>query len=74
MSPSCVRWSTAVIAQPGEPDSERTRPATDVNYAMSRDLHRDPHIGLKVAPIVVEDVVQDGLSRVGECSVGFSHR
>jgi hypothetical protein len=41
---------------------------------MSADLVRDRHIGLKVAPVVVEDVVQDGLSRVREGSVGFSHR
>src|SRR5829696_7095949 len=41
---------------------------------MSRDLVRDPHIGVEVAPVVVEDVVQDGLSRVREGSVGISHR
>jgi hypothetical protein len=45
-----------------------------VNYAMSLDLGCDRHIGLEVAPVVVEDVVQDGLSRVRERSVGFSHR
>jgi hypothetical protein len=41
---------------------------------MSLDFVRDPHIGVEVAPIVVEDVVQNGLSRVREGSVGFSHR
>ena len=60
-------------SQFGEPDSERTGPAADVDYAMSADLVRDRHIGLEVAPIIVEDVVQDGLSRVREGRVGFSH-
>jgi hypothetical protein len=41
---------------------------------MSLDLVRDRHIGLEVAPVVVEDVVKDGLSRVREGGVGFSHR
>jgi hypothetical protein len=41
---------------------------------MSLDLVRDRHIGVEVAPVVVEDVVQDGLSRVREGSVRFSHR
>jgi hypothetical protein len=41
---------------------------------MSLDFVRDPHIGVEVAPVVVEDVVQNGLSRVREGSVGFSHR
>jgi hypothetical protein len=61
-------------SQFGEPDSERTGPAADVDYAMSLDLVRDPYIGLEIAPVVVEDVVQDGLSRVRKGSVGFSHR
>jgi hypothetical protein len=41
---------------------------------MSLDLVRDPHIGVEVAPVVVEDVVEDGLSGVREGSVGFSNR
>jgi hypothetical protein len=61
-------------SQFGEPDSERTGPAADVDYAMSLDLVRDRQIGLEVAPVIVEDVVQDGLSRVREGSVGLSHR
>ena len=57
----------------GQADGQAAGAAADVDHQLRAELVDHGDVGVQVAPVVVEDVVELGLLRVGEGGVRFSH-